>query len=48
MRIEIIECEETMTYTVLFNGETILECLAEDEVSELTIGDITALAKRWL
>lgn len=47
MTIEIRECEQTMTYTVYVNGEAVLECLAEDEVEELTLGEITEMAKRY-
>lgn len=48
MHIEIKEHQQTMTYTVFFNGEVLLECLAEDEVSNLTIGELQELALRYM
>ncbi len=48
MHIEIKEDEQTMTYTVLVNGEVLLECLAEDEVSDLTIGELQEMAMKHM
>lgn len=39
MNIEIIK-DERFGYTLLVDGETILECMSGDEISDLTIGEI--------
>ena len=44
MDIKIIFSDEDL-YTVQVNGETILECLGEPEVDELTIKEIRNLYK---
>lgn len=41
LKIEIFEYMEG--FTVEVNGEVILECLSDEEASELTLGEITEL-----
>ena len=45
MRIEIVYDEELDLYNVEVNGITVLECLDEIEVGQLTIADIVNLFK---
>lgn len=33
-------------YTVYVNGEVVLECLAEDEVHEITLGDLVEMNEK--
>lgn len=46
MKIEIFEYEDG--YTVEVNGEVILECLSDEEVSETTLGVISKLYEDWI
>lgn len=39
MKIEIVE-DGIFGYDLLVDGETILECMSGDEISDLTIGEI--------
>lgn len=43
MEIKIIK-DSRLGYVITVDGETLLECLGEQEVKELTIGEIVALA----
>ncbi len=43
--IEYIFDENTNLYTIVYNGEIVLECLSEKEVNALTIGEVKKLAK---
>lgn len=42
-----IEKDEMCGYTVYVNGEVLLECLAEDEVEEITVKEITELYEKY-
>lgn len=44
MKVEITH-DKHCGYTVLVDGEVCLECLSEDELSTLTIGEIEKLMK---
>lgn len=33
-------------YTVYVNGEVVLECLAEDEMHEITLGDLVEMNEK--
>ena len=43
MKIEIIDTKR-LGFVVTVDGETLLECLGEQEVKQLTIGEIMELA----
>lgn len=42
LKIEVIK-EELFGYTVIVNGEVLMECLTEADVNELTIEEINKL-----
>lgn len=44
MKIEIVK-ETFFGYTLLVDGEVLMECLSEDEVDELTIKEIKRLVE---
>ena len=41
MKIEIFEYEEG--YTIEVNGEVILECLGDEEIQDITLGELSEL-----
>ncbi len=45
VNIEVVLDSVIGLYTVLVNGVTILECLAEDELDALTVGEIMDMAE---
>ena len=46
INIQIVNHEEC-GYSVVVNGEVLLECLAEDEVEAITIKELVELDKRY-
>lgn len=42
-----IEKDEMCGYTVCVNGELLLECLAEDEVEEITVKEIAEMYEKY-
>lgn len=42
-----VEYDEQDGYAVALNGQTILECLSEDEVGSLTIAEMQELLLRY-
>ena len=42
-----IEKDEMCGYTVYVNGEVLLECLAEDEVGEITVKEIAEMYEKY-
>lgn len=47
MEIELVK-HELFGWTVLVDGEVLLECMSDAEVEELTIKEIRTLANRFL
>ena len=48
MNIEIKLLSDIGLYAVKVDGEIILECLSEQDVDELTIGEIKQFAKEFM
>ena len=46
INIKIVHHEEC-GYSVVVNGEVLLECLAEDEVEAITIKELVEMDKRY-
>lgn len=46
INIQIVHYEEC-GYSVVVNGEVLLECLAEDEVEAITIKELVEMDKRY-
>lgn len=42
-----IEKDDMCGYTVYVNGEVLLECLAEDEVEEITVKELVELYHKY-
>lgn len=42
-----IEKDDNCGYTVIVNGEVMLECLSEDEVEAITVKEITELYEKY-
>lgn len=47
MEIELVK-DQLFGWTVLVDGEVLLECMSDKEVEELTIKEIRTLANRFL
>lgn len=47
MEIELVK-DQLFGWTVLVDGEVLLECMSDSEVEELTIKEIRTLANRFL